>query len=173
VSPRAIARLKALATFIVLGVVLLIGVTWAWAAITEPFPEREPTPPCVTTVIRAGEPLRPGAITISVLNAGGEEGLARQTMDDFTRRGFDEGELANAPGGTKVTRAQVWTTDRTNPAARLVRSYLGRTVKVVERDGGQPGINVVVGPGFTGVGKGLARIVLKEEASVCGPVVEE
>ena len=172
-SPRGIARIKALATFIVLGLVLLIGVTWAWAAITEPFPAREPTPPCVKTVIRAGEPLRPGAVTISVLNAGGPEGLARQTMDDLKSRGFDEGELSNAPGGTKVARVQVWTTDRANPAARLVGSYLGRDVAVVKRDGGQPGINIVVGPGFAGTVKGLGRIVLKEEATVCGPAVEE
>ncbi len=172
-SPRGIARLKALATFIVLGVVMLIGVTWAWAAITEPFPEREPTPPCVETVIREGEPLRPGSVTISVLNSGGEEGLARQTMDDLTGRGFDEGELANAPGGAKITRVQVWTTDRANPAARLVASYLGREVAIVKRDGGQPGINIVVGPGFAGTVKGLARIVLKEEATVCGPAVEQ
>ncbi len=168
-GPRGVARTKTAATFVVLLVVLAIGVTWAWAAITEPFPESEPTPDCVETVVSAGEPLRPGAITVSVLNAGGQEGLARQTMDDLTGRGFDEGELSNAPGGARVARVQVWTTDRSDPAARLVRSYLGRGVPVVRRDGGQPGVNVVVGPGFAGTVKGLGRIVVPDDVTVCGP----
>ncbi len=172
-SPRAIARIKAVATLVALGLVLVIAVSWAWAAITEPFPEREPTPACVDTVVREGEPLRPGAITVSVLNAGGEEGLARKTMDDLTSAGFDEGELGNAPDGTNVRRVEVWTTDRSDPASRLVRSYLGKGVRLVERDGGEPGVDVVVGPRFVGVGKGISRIVLKDEATVCGPAVVE
>ncbi len=168
-GPRGVARVKAGATFAVLVLVLVIGVAWAWAAITEPFPERAPTPDCATSVVRAGEPLRPGAITVSVLNAGGREGLARQTMDDLTGRGFDEGKLANAPDGATVARVQVWTSDRSDPAARLVRSYLGRGVPLVVRDGGQPGVNVVVGPNFAGTVKGLGRIVVKDDVTVCGP----
>jgi hypothetical protein len=169
---RGVARVKAAATLGVLVLVIVIGVTWAWGAVTEEFPERAPTPPCTDTTVRAGEPLRPGAITVSVLNAGGQEGLARETMDDLVGRGFDEGELGNAPDDSGVARVQVWTDDRTDPAARLVRSYLGDQVPLMERDGGRPGINVVVGPGFPGVGKGLARIVLKDDTTVCGPVPE-
>jgi hypothetical protein len=169
---RGIARIKAAVTFGVLLLILVVGVSWAWSAVTEEFPEREPTPACVTTEVRAGEPLRPGAITVSVLNAGGQEGLARSTMDDLTGRGFDEGELGNAPGDADIDQVQVWAEDKFDPSARLVRSYLGDDVRIVVRDGGRPGINVVVGPGFPGVGKGLARIVLKEDASVCGPATE-
>ncbi len=170
---RGVARVKALATFVVLVLVLVVGVSWAWAAITEPFPEQEPTPVCADTELEAGEPLRPGAITVSVLNAGGREGLARATMDDLTSRGFDEGELGNAPDGAEVARVQVWTSERGDPAARLVRSYLGRGVPLVRRDGGEPGVNVVVGPNFAGVGKGLGRIVLEEDTTVCGPAATE
>lgn len=172
-GPEGIARTKALATVGVLILVLAVGVTWAWAAVTEPFPEQAPTPDCDDISIDAGQPLRPGSVTVSVLNAGGQEGLARQTMDDLVTRGFDEGELANAPDDADVARVQVWTTERNDPAVRLVRSYLGRDVPVVRRDGGEPGINVVVGPGFAGTVKGYGRIVVKDDTTVCGPVVTE
>ncbi len=43
---------------------------------TEPFPEKADAPTCVDAVVAVGDVLRPGAITVSVLNAGGRDGLA-------------------------------------------------------------------------------------------------
>ncbi|CAL9484428.1 hypothetical protein SUDANB146_03405 [Streptomyces sp. enrichment culture] len=48
--------------------------------------------------VGAAEPLlRPGTITVNVLNATTRSGLAQKTADELKKRGFRIGEVANAP----------------------------------------------------------------------------
>ncbi|MGA8258343.1 MAG: LytR C-terminal domain-containing protein [Nocardioides sp.] len=166
-----LARVRTVATLVVLGLLLVWGATWGFSSVTQPFPKDADTPVCVSTALTNGDVLRPGAITISVLNAGTRNGLASLTRDGLVERGFAQGVLDNAPPDTTVRTAEIWTNDPDNPAVALVRSYLGGRVKVVERPPTVPGINVVVGDRFPGVRRGDRDIAILTDTRVCSPPI--
>ena len=165
-----LSRLRTVITLAILAGFMIFAVTWGFNRVTQPFPEKVGSPPCINTPVAVDEVLRPGAITVSVLNAGGREGLASRTMDDLTAQGFAQGELDNAPDDAKVRSVAIWTDDRTNPAVRLLRSYLGgKKVQIVAGQGTALGLNVIVGEKFPGVKTGLPQIVAQSEGTVCTP----
>ncbi|WP_232679994.1 LytR C-terminal domain-containing protein [Nocardioides sp. R-C-SC26] len=163
------ARARTALTLGVLGLVFVAGVVWAFGAATEPLPERADPPICISTRFQEGDLLRPGNVTVSVINAGDRAGLASLTRQDLVERGFDRGQLDNAPAGTQVRSVEIWTKDPENPAVKLVRSYLGGRVNVVDQDPVSAGVNVVVGNRFPGVRKGAAEVAVTSSASVCSP----
>ncbi len=166
------ARMRSAITLLCLLVVLLIGVAWAWSAVSEPFPEREQAAICTSTVVAAGEKVYPDQVTVSVLNAGTSEGLADRTMTSLVAAGLDEGELGNAKDA-KVSGVEIWADDVDSPAVKLVMSFLGRDAEVVRRDTPLPGVNVVVGEEFPGVTNGREFVSTDEEATICSPPVED
>jgi hypothetical protein len=166
------ARMRSAITLLCLLVVLLIGVAWAWSAVSEPFPEREQAAICASTVVAAGEKVYPDQVTVSVLNAGTSEGLADRTMTSLVAAGLDEGELGNAKDA-KVSGVEIWADDVDSPAVKLVMSFLGRDAEVVRRDTPLPGVNVVVGEEFPGVTNGREFVSTDEEATICSPPVED
>ncbi len=156
-------------TLAVLGVVFLAGITWAWGRVTEPFPEKEPAPPCTDTLIRAGEDVAPPQVLVTVLNAGGADGLANKTMDKLVAAGFGKGETGNDPSDSGPVAAQVWAKDPGDPAAILLASYLGKDVEIVDRPSGYPGVTIVVGKRFKGVRGGRETVTAQTDSSVCTP----
>lgn len=156
-------------TLAVLAVVFLAGVGWAWSRVTEPFPERAAPAPCTDTRIAAGDELAPPQVMVTVLNAGGPNGLASKTMSRLVELGFAEGSLGNAPGTTGPVSAQVWAADPGDPAAILLASYLGKDVEIVDQPSEYPGVTIVVGKRFNGVKKGNATVTAQKDATVCTP----
>jgi hypothetical protein len=167
------ARLRSAATMVGLAVLLLVGVVWAWSAVTEPFPEGEEVATCTATTVDEGEKVFPAQVTVSVLNAGEREGLANRTMTELEAVGLGKGHLANAPEDTDVSGVEIWAEDLKNPAVRLVRSFLGKDAKLVRRDPQLPGVNVVVGEDFPGVTKGRKSVAAKEQTTICSPPAGE
>ena len=166
-------RIRSAATLAGLLVLLLAGVAWAWSAVSEPFPEREEAATCTSKVVAQGEKVYPDQVTVSVLNGGTSEGLADRTLTELVQAGLDRGQLGNTPEGTEVNVAQIWAEDVDNPAVRLVLSFLGDGAKVVRRDAPLPGVNVVVGEEFPGVGEGRKFAPARQEATICSPPVED
>jgi hypothetical protein len=164
-------RLRTLITLGFLAVLLLAGVTWGFAQVTAPFPGKAEAPVCVDTSYAAGETLYPQEVTVSVLNASTREGLAGRTMQQFVDQGFAQGQVSNAPPGTQVAAAEIWTDGAEDPAARLVRSRLGPVP--VRADDRSPvvGVTIVVGDDFAEPTDGKASIELKQPATVCSPPV--
>jgi hypothetical protein len=158
-------------TLVVLGTMLVIGAVWGWSMVTKPFPGKAQVPICVQRTIAAGERVFPEQVTVSVLNAGTREGLAGRTMQLLRDQGFAAGNLNNAPPGTKVAGAQIWTTDPGNPAVKLVASRLGHGAEVVRRDAPAAGVVVVVGDDFTDLSKGRKSMVAAGGAEICSPPV--
>ncbi len=156
-------------TLAVLAVVFLAGLTWAWSRVTEPFPERAEAAPCTSTLIRAGEDVAPPQVLVTVLNAGGGNGLASTTMAKLAGFGFVAGKTGNAPNGTAPLAAQVWASDPEDPAAMLLASYLGKNVEIVDQPSGYPGITIVVGKKFKGVRKGHPTVTAQDDSYVCTP----
>lgn len=166
---RFIPSLKSGLTLGVLAVLLVVGVSWGFAQVTEPFPGKVDPPICVDTTVPAGERIYPQDVTLSVLNASDREGLAGRTMAEFVAEGFDEGQTRNAPDGTPVARVEIWTKDADNPAVLLVRSRLGQAEVIEMADPLAAGIVVVVGDEYTEVREGRPSIVTDTDVVVCGP----
>ena len=162
---------KSAITLGVLAFLLLVGVSWGFAQVTEPFPGKVDPPICVDTSFPAGERIYPQDVTVSVLNASGREGLAGRIMASFVDdQGFAEGETGNAPEGTQVQRVEVWTKDADNPAVLLVRSRLGQAEVLEKPVPGAAGIVVVVGPDFEDLfDDGRPSIITEDDIVVCGP----
>lgn len=171
--PRAAARLRSASTLAVLTLVLLLGVAWAWSAVTEPFPGRVQAPVCVATQVAEGDKVFPDQVTVSVLNAGTRAGLAQRTMGNLVDSGLARGSLGNAPPGTEVRNAQIWTDDPEDPAVLLVRSYLGKRAVVVEQEPTLPGVNIVVGDKFRVVKQGRKSVVARADTEICSPPTDE
>ncbi|CAN5381191.1 hypothetical protein BH11ACT8_BH11ACT8_13380 [soil metagenome] len=165
-----LSKARTVGTLLALALVVVLAVRWGFNAVTQPFPQKAETPVCVESEVAVKDVLRPGAITISVLNAGGTEGLASRTLNDLVDQGFAEGDLANAPKDAKVGSVAIWTDDRKSPAVKLLRSYLGgKKVQIIKGDGTALGLNVIVGDQFAGVSKGRAKIVATSPTTVCTP----
>jgi len=146
-----------------------VSVAWGYTQLTEPLPGKADAPLCVPTRYAAGQQIRPSQLTVSVLNASGREGLAGRTLQLFVDAGFPAGQVSNAPEGTKVDVAEIWSTDRTNPAIPLVRSRIGKIPVRTKPDVPTLGITVVVGDGFNDLTHGLSLITLDAATTECSP----
>ena len=166
------ARLRTAVTLVALAVLLLVGVTWGWAQVSDPLPGKAEAAICVPTSYAAGDELFVQDVTVSVLNASKREGLAGRTLQLFEDDGFAAGQTSNAPEGTAVPVAEIWVTDPESPAAKLVRARLGQVP--VREEPGNPavGVTVVVGDGFGELQEGPQSVVLDADAVVCSPPVE-
>lgn len=162
---------KTATTLTVLSVLLIVAAVWGYTAATQPFPGRVETPVCIDTTVGQGTRVRTDDVTVSVLNASTREGLAGRTMGLLTDEGFAEGETGNAPRGTRVRVAEIWTTDPQSVAVALVGTWMGPNVPVRKvPDPGAPGVVVVVGNEFRDLSpRGRPAIAARAESTFCTP----
>ncbi len=171
-SPAWISRLRTGLTLAVLLILVLVAVRIGLNRISEPFPQSEEAPICTPTDLAAGDKVRPGDVTVSVVNAGGADGLASRTLSDLADRGFGRGQLGDADeDAPRVVNSQIWTTEGKTAAVRLVRSYLDGKVKIIEREGPFAGINVVVGEEFDETKDGKQQVSARQDEQTCAPTV--
>jgi hypothetical protein len=164
------ARVRTAVTIAVLAVLLVIGVAWGYSQVVKPFPGKAEVPLCVDTSYAAGDEITPGDVTVSVLNASNREGLAGRTLQLFEDAGFAGGQISNAPEGTEVKGiAQIWATNRKNPAIPLIRSRIGKVPVREVPDNPALGITVVAGDQFGELVDGLPSVTLKDDATICSP----
>lgn len=163
------AHIKTVLTLAVLAVLVVVGITWGWSAVRSPFPQKAAPKICVKTPLQAGDRVSAPQVTVSVYNASTRVGLAERTMSDFEDMGFGAGKVGNAPQGTTVLYAQIWTHDRTNPAAQLVISRLGPRAHILEKGTKGPGVTVMVGPQFDKVVSGKSSVKVTQPANICSP----
>jgi hypothetical protein len=163
------AHLKAVLTFGVLAVLLILGISWGWSSMTSPFPHTAKDPVCVTTTLPAGQRVAAPDVTVSVFNASDRVGLAERTLSAFEDQGFGAGKIGNAPKGTTVFYAQVWTDDPQDPAVRLVLSRLGPHATTTRHASRGPGVTVMVGEQFAKLVAGKSSVKVTRSTQVCAP----
>ena len=163
------AHIKALLTFSVLAVLMILGITWGYSAMTSPFPHSAKDQACVRTTVSPGQRVAAPDVTVSVFNASDRVGLAERTMSSFEDQGFGAGKVGNAPKGTTVFYAQVWTNDPQDAAVRLVLSRLGPHASVTRHAPRGPGVTVLVGAQFTKLVPGKSSVKVTQSTQVCSP----
>ena len=162
-------HVKALLTLAVLAVLVILGITWGWSAMTSPFPHQAKTVTCVTTTLQRGDRVAAPDVTVSVYNASDRVGLAERTRSAFEDEGFGGGSVGNAPKGTTVFYAQVWTDDPQDPAVRLVLSRLGPHATTTRHASRGPGVTVMVGAQFAKLVAGKSSVKVTRSTQVCAP----
>jgi hypothetical protein len=163
------AQIKTLLTLAVLSVLLLLGVTWGWSAVRSPFPQKATSKVCIRTSVQPGDRVSAPEVTVSVYNASTRVGLAERTMSSFEDQGFGPGKVGNAPKGTSVLYAQIWTSDRKNPAVQLVISRLGPRAHILEKPTVGPGVTVMVGTKFDKLVAGRSSVKVEQPTHICSP----
>ncbi len=169
-------------TMLVLVGILILGVVVGARELFAPLPGEdeepqaaEPTADCAPAADRPGR-LRSSQITVNVYNGGNRAGLAGQTLDTLSARGFRAGEAGNAPADNNVRRVQVWIVEGEELAGSLVARNFGPKVPVKtlpsEEDLGD-GIDVVVGNGRARLASPSRSIKIPADADVCVPVASE
>ena len=168
-------HLTAALTLAVLVGVIAVGAAVGWNALTASFPTSlspsPSAPACTNRLVDAGKSLRSSDVTVSVFNAGSRPGLAERTLAALTARGFQPGQVGNAPSGAPVRTAQVWTKTKGDAESRLVALQFGRKTKVhlTNIDLG-PGVDVLVGDSFHGLAKAPRLLKVHKPEKVCLPV---
>lgn len=162
-------RTRSALTLLVLCLLLAVGALWGWSAVSKPFPGKADAAKCVSTVVKDGDKVYPDQVTVSLFNAGRRSGLAGRTMQLLTDKGFAQGDMGNAPPGTKVRVAEIWTTEPKSPAVRLVASRLGKGVRIVHREPSGAGVVVLVGDGFTKLVRGQKFVLAHGDTEICSP----
>lgn len=164
---------KSAVTLGVLALLLVLGVSWGFGQVTEPFPGKVDPPICVDKSYSEGERIYPGSVTVSVLNASGREGLAGRVLQELVDDGFAKGQTGNAPEGTTVQRVEIWTKDADTSVVLLVRSRLGQAEVLEKPVPGAAGIVVVVGQDFEHIfDVGRPSILVDPDTVVCGPSID-
>jgi len=159
-------------TMLLLIGILVLGLIVGYNSLFKPLPgdssnASTPSPSCTPQKAKS---VHASEVQVSVFNAGTRLGLASTTLHALTRRGFSEGDLGNAPSGTKVRRVQVWTTVKHDAGARLVARQFGRrTVVRVTSTSLGAGINVVVGNHYHGLRKAPTSLRVSRSQQVCAP----
>lgn len=162
-------HLKVVLTLAVLATLLLVGVTWGWSSMTEPFPHKATPQDCYPTAYRPGDAISAPKVTVSVFNASERGGLAESTMAAFEDQGFGSGDVGNAPKNAVVHYAQIWAKDRSDPAVRLVASRLGPHARIVAKSHSGVGVIVMVGPQFAKLVAGKSSIKVTQPVTICSP----
>ena len=164
---------KTALTLVALVALIIVGGMWGWASFTEPLPERTGPRACTDTTIAAGDSITPEKVLVDVYNASDRVGLAGLTGDELGSAGFVVRRTTDAPDGTVVKVAEIWTTDPQGPDAKLLRSYLGKRAKITNAEPLDEGLTLVVGPKFKKVTKGKKSLELSKDTVVCVPPAPE
>lgn len=166
-----LSGVRTLVTLLVLVLVLAGAALWGWHQVIKPFPARaKASSICTPDDVHAGDRLSSAEVVVSVLNASNRVGLADRTLTGLTKHRFAAGDSGNAPAGSGVRNVQIWSNDPTNPAVRLVASWLPG-VKIVNKPTDANGVVVVVGQNFSKVTGGRTTIKVAKDATVCGPLI--
>lgn len=173
-NPRTGRHITTAVTLVVLMLVLGGMAVWGWQHVTAPFSAApsSSTKSCSPSEITTIRFAHPSDVQVSVFNAGDRSGLAGRTMTQLENRGFQPGQVGNAPGHLKVRRALVYTTKKDDPEAALVAAQLGRHVRIVVTTKSLgPGVDVFVGNHFHGLRKHAPkRMKLSKPIKQCVPV---
>jgi len=165
-------------TMLVLLGILLGAAYYGWSTIVNPedktgtdtaqTPTKKKKPACTPAKrFKKGQAVRAEDILVNVFNAGVSAGLAGETLDALTSKGFKGGIASNAPEAMSAANVTIVTQEPKSPEVRLVRIQFRGPVKVVKGEL-SPGIDVLVGDKFQSVDSTIrTQITLQKNIQAC------
>lgn len=160
-------------TMLVLCGIVAFGALWGWRSlfanvdsdVAAAGPGR-----CAADRLRPGDRLLSTQVRVSIFNAGTRSGLADTIAAALRERGFQVGDVDNAPSDSRVDRVQVRSTERNDVAARLVAKQFGAQMPVrrSEQNLGR-GVDVVVGDRFGQLAPAPQFVTVGTAQRVCLP----
>lgn len=163
-------------TMVVLIGLLVAGAWYGWQSMSAPLPGRDDVEADETSAatqcpgaVAKGDVVRARDVTVSVYNAGSRSGLADQTLSELAGRGFNRGDVGNAPSEFRgVQFVRVLAPAKRDPIARLVALQFGPNtlVQPVGDDLG-PGVEVIVGDDFLGLVDARQRLKARRASPGC------
>ena len=163
---RSLSAVTLLSLLAVLVVFALIG----WNTLTAPGPwdgDAASSDECIPGLAK-GDLVRTTDITVSVYNAGTRTGLASQTQEELTARGFLPGDIGNAPEDLESVReVKVLARSKDDPAAGLVARQFAPGLTPTPHEDIGSGVEVVVGDKFDGLAKAPRRMRAQAAGSGC------
>jgi hypothetical protein len=110
-------------------------------------------PPPTTTAAPSAAPakVRPGDVSVQVLNASGVNGAAGKAGQDLSNRGFVSGGVGNNPGGV-VAATQIRYRTGDEAKAQLVASSVPGATLAPDPSLTSGSVVLVIGSNFKGVG---------------------
>ncbi len=108
-------------------------------------------------------------MTVNVYNGGSGAGLAGQTLDTLSARGFRAGQASNV-SDAGVRRVQVWVVEGEEDAGKLVARNFGPRVPVKTVQGGKDlgdGVDVVVGNRLGPLARPVRSVKVKPDEGGC------
>jgi hypothetical protein len=165
-------------TLTVLLVVLLGAAYYGWKTVISPATggnsdtTASDKPTCKNTQdFHKGQIIKAQDIAVNVYNAGAIAGLAADTLDTLTRRGFQTGVADNAPANVIATNVKILTEAKNAPQVQLVASQFRGKITYSAKGDVAPGIDVVVGDNFVGMKKGAkSQLRVQKNVSICTSV---
>lgn len=162
-------------TLLVLLGILLGAAYYGWSTVLGPEEEKKDdtaSPPADNTcdeVVRwkKGQRVKAADVRVNIYNGGLVSGLAGETLDALTAKGFRPGNATNAPESLSTPNVAIITADPESPEVRLVRIQFRGAVQIIDDDLGR-GIDVLVGDDFRAV-KPVTKtqIVLRKNIKGC------
>jgi hypothetical protein len=160
-------------TLLVLLGLLFGGAYIGWQKVTAPTDTDadDPgttTPTCPTTSFRPGQVVRTRDVMVNVFNASNRSGLAGDTRDALTAKGFKKGVAENAPAEAEVANVTIWAANPRDPSVLLVAQQFRGTVEIEEGQSLAPGVVVLLGDEFRGLKpQAPARIRVRQPVQTC------
>lgn len=163
-------------TLLVLVGILVLGVVVGVRELLAPLPgsegaSGEPAAEQTESCDQSGKPdrLTSREVLVNVFNGGNRAGLAGQTLDTLSARGFRAGQASNA-SGTGVRRVQVWVVEGEEDAGKLVARNFGPRVPVKTVQGAKDlgdGVDVVVGNRLGPLARPVRAIKVEADEGAC------
>ncbi len=163
-------------TMLALLAILVAGGWYGWQELigggTDPSAEPTATPestesPSAECSTPAPVTFRVDEVTLSVFNAGAPGGTATAVFGGLTERGFQEGEVGDAPDAVQVDGTVIWARSPRSEEVRLVQAQFEQA-RVLERSAPLgPGVNVLVGADYSPLVEDAPDRIRRQPPEVC------
>lgn len=159
VPRRSIIRpLRTLVVLVLLGVGVFYAGRWGWEQLSQPFGDPELTAaateeaiPCTPAPQGIESLPKPSAIKVNVYNASGIGGLAAQTAEELSQKGFQIGAVDNDPLGKRISGVgEIRSAPNVKKRVEQLLRYVPGAVWVQDNRPGKT-LDFAIGTGFSGV----------------------
>lgn len=168
-------------TLAVLLMILLGAAYYGWQTVVDPATDKgassTPTTPTKSTpklvcvkkqTYPKGTTVQASSFKVNVYNAGQVSGQAGQVLAELHARGFQTGVADNPPNGVTAKSVTIFTSSPDSPRAALVAKQFKAPVQLLKGPDLAIGVDVVIGPGFTGMATGApSSLTLHKATTVC------